>query len=107
MSEKKAKPWPYLPTAAALVELEPDLPLETLIVDCSCVGFIGKADGHPMDHLRFYNSQKPTKSFTIKRRSVSTLLTARYCEYWTRIIVREPEYTSLAEKAWTAWKTSI
>ncbi len=106
-TEKRAKPWQCIPTAAALVEIEPELPLETLIIDCSCVGFIGKADGHPMDHLRFYNSQKPTKSFSIKRRSVSTLLTARYCEYWTRVIVRESRHAALAEKAWTAWKSSI
>jgi deoxynucleoside triphosphate triphosphohydrolase SAMHD1 len=106
-TEKRTKPWSVVPTAAALVELEPGLPLKTLIVDCSCVGFIGKADGHPMDNLRFYDSQKPNKSFTVKRRSVSTLLTARYCEYWTRIIVREAEFVPLAEKAWSAWKSSI
>ena len=106
-TEKRTKPWSAVPTAEALVEIEPELPLKTLIVDCSCVGFIGKADGHPMDNLRFYDSQKPNKSFTVKRRSVSTLLTARYCEYWTRIIVREAEFVPLAEKAWAAWKSSI
>tara|TARA_B110000967_G_C18865641_1_gene552554 strand:- start:727 stop:2004 length:1278 start_codon:yes stop_codon:yes gene_type:complete len=106
-THKRAKPWSEIPTAEALAALETDLPLETLIVDHSCVGFIGKADGHPMDSLRFYDSQKLNKSFIVKRRSVSTLLTARYCEYWTRIIVRDAQYMSLAMKAWSSWKSSI
>lgn len=106
-THKRAKAWSIIPTVEALAALELDLPLETLIVDHSCVGFIGKADGHPMDNLRFYDSQKLNKSFTVKRRSVSTLLTARYCEYWTRIIVRDSQYLALAEKAWSSWKSSI
>ena len=106
-THRRPKPWPSLPTAKALAEIEPDLPAETIIVDNSCVGFIGTEDGHPMDSLRFYDSQKPNKSFTVKRRSVSTLLTARYCEYWTRIIVRAPEYKDIAAKAWNSWKASI
>lgn len=106
-THKRTKPWSCEPTRAALVELVPELPKETLIVDCSCVGFTGKEDGHPMDSIRFYESSKPNKSFRIKRTSVSTLLTARYCEYWTRIIVRDSSYVSLASKAWTQWKTSI
>ena len=106
-THKRARPWEINPTAKDLVTFEPELPIETLIVDCSCVGFIGKADGHPMDQLRFYNSQKPTKSYYIKRRSVSTLLAARYCEYWTRIIVRDTSYLEMAVKAWNSWKASI
>lgn len=106
-THRRPKPWPSLPTAKALAEIEPSLPLETVIVDNSCVGFIGKEDGHPMDSLRFYDSQKPNKSFTVKRRSVSTLLTARYCEYWTRIIVRDAEFKDIAAKAWVSWKASI
>ena len=106
-THKNAKPWDKTPTPEALVLLEPNLPIETLIVDYSCVGFIGKADGHPMDQLRFYNSQKPDKSFALKRRSVSTLLTPRYCEYWTRIIVRDAEHLDLAANAWSMWKGSI
>lgn len=106
-THKRTKPWEKNPTEEDLVELEPDLPLNTIIVDCSCVGFIGKADGHPMDQLRFYDSHNTNKSFTVKRRSVSTLLTPRYCEYWTRIIVRDAEHTLLASKAWNAWKASI
>jgi len=106
-THKRTKPWSTIPTVEALAELEPNLPPETLIVDHSCVGFIGKADGHPMDSLRFYDSQKLNKSFIVKRRSVSTLLTARYCEYWTRIIVRDAQYMPLAMKAWASWKSSI
>ena len=106
-THKHAKPWDKAPTPEDLVGLEPKLPIETLIVDYSCVGFIGKADGHPMDQLRFYESQKPDKSFALKRRSVSTLLTPRYCEYWTRIIVRDAIHMDLAEKAWSSWKASI
>jgi len=106
-THKRPKPWSIIPTVEALAALEPDLPPETLIVDHSCVGFIGKADGHPMDSLRFYDSQKLNKSFIVKRRSVSTLLTARYCEYWTRIIVRDAQYMPLAMKAWSSWKSSI
>jgi len=106
-THKRTKPWSKIPTVEDLASLEPGLPLETLIVDHSCVGFIGKADGHPMDNLRFYDTQKLNKSFTVKRRSVSTLLNARYCEYWTRIIVRDSQYLTLAGKAWSSWKSSI
>jgi len=104
---KRAKPWKTTPTVADLVALEPGLTHDMIIVDCSCVGFIGKADGHPMDQLRFYDSQRLEKSFVVKRRSVSTLLTARYCEYWTRIIVRDAVDIDVAAKAWTTWKASI
>lgn len=106
-THKRAKPWPYEPTVEALAELEEGLPKETLIIDCSCVGFTGKATGHPMDNIRFYDSQKPSKSFRIKRTSISTLFTARYCEYWTRIIVRDAQYVEAAQKAWQLWKSSI
>ena len=87
-THKRTKPWSSIPTVEALAELEPDLPLETLIVDNSCVGFVGNADGHPMDNLRFYDTQKLKKSFTVKQRSVSTLLSARCCGYWTHSIWR-------------------
>ena len=43
----------------------------------------------------------------MKRRTVSTLLTARYCEYWTRIIAKDDESIKLAQKAWTEYKSSI
>lgn len=104
---KRTKPWSKKPTVEELVALEPDLQLSDIVLDYSCVGFTGKADGHPMDMIRFYDSSKPNKSFVIKRRSVSTLLTARYCEYWTRVIVRDPEKIGLAEKAWKLWQTTI
>jgi len=106
-THKRSKAWVTPPIVDDLIQLEPTIPHGTLIIDCSCVGFIGKADGHPMDQLKFYDSQKPNKSFVVKRRSVSTLLTARYCEYWTRIIVRDEEYVDLASKAWNKWKASI
>jgi len=104
---KRTKGWPRKPTVRDIVALEPSLCEEDIIVDYSCVGFIGKADGHPMDHLRFYDSVNAKKSFVIKRQSVSTLLTARYCEYWTRVIVRQPEKMKLAEKAWKTWLSTI
>lgn len=104
---KRTKPWSKKPTVEELVALEPDLQLSDIVLDYSCVGFTGKADGHPMDMIRFYDSSKPNKSFVIKRRSVSTLLTARYCEYWTRVIVRDPEKIGLAEKAWKLWQATI
>lgn len=104
---KRTKPWSNKPTVEELVALEPELHLSDIVLDYSCVGFTGKADGHPMDMIRFYDSSKPNKSFVIKRRSVSTLLTARYCEYWTRVIVRDPDKIGLAEKAWKLWQTTI
>jgi len=107
VTDKRSKPWPIPPTAAAVAAMVPDLGEDAVVVDVSCVGFIGKADGHPMDHLKFYDSDKPDKSFSMKRRSVSTLLTARYCEYWTRIIVKEESLVDLAQNAWSAWKASI
>jgi len=107
VTDKRAKPWTKTVTAADLASLEPELSSESVIVDMSCVGFTGKADGHPMDHLKFYDSERPDKCFSMKRRSVSTLLTARYCEYWTRIIVKDESYVDLAAKAWLAWKASI
>jgi HD superfamily phosphohydrolase len=104
---KRTKPWSNKPTVEELVALEPELHLSDIVLDYSCVGFTGKADGHPMDMIRFYDSSKPNKSFVIKRRSVSTLLTARYCEYWTRVIVRDPDKIGLAEKAWKSWQATI
>jgi len=104
---KRTKPWSKKPTAEELVGLEPELQLSDIVLDYSCVGFTGKADGHPMDMIRFYDSSKSNKSFAIKRKSVSTLLTARYCEYWTRVIVRDTEKIGLAEKAWKSWQATI
>ena len=107
VTDKRPKPWSTVPTAADLAVLEPDLDVDSVVVDTSCVGFIGKADGHPMDHLKFYDSERPDKCFSVKRRSVSTLLAARYCEYWTRVIVKDESLVDLASKAWLAWKASI
>ncbi len=107
VTDKRAKPWLNAPTATAVASMEAELDEDSIVVDVSCVGFIGKADGHPMDNLKFYDSEKPNKSFSVKRRSVSTLLTARYCEYWTRIIVKDEALVDLASKAWLAWKASI
>lgn len=107
VTDKRAKPWPTAPTAATVAAMESDLDEDSVVVDVSCVGFIGKADGHPMDHLKFYDSERPDKCFSMKRRSVSTLLTARYCEYWTRIIVKDESLVDLAGKAWLSWKASI
>jgi len=107
VTDKRPKPWSTVPTAADLAALEPDLAVDSVVVDTSCVGFIGKADGHPMDHLKFYDSERPDKCFSVKRRSVSTLLAARYCEYWTRVIVKDESLVDLASKAWLAWKASI
>jgi len=103
---KRARAWTRKPTVKDLVALEPELEHKDLILDYSCVGFTGKADGHPMDMIRFYESSKPNKSFVVKRQSVSTLLTPRYCEYWTRVIVREVDKIGLAEKAWKAWQAT-
>lgn len=107
VTDKRAKPWAIAPTAEAVSALESELEEDSIVVDVSCVGFIGKADGHPMDHLKFYDSEKLNKSFSMKRRSVSTLLTSRYCEYWTRIIVKDESLVDLASRAWLAWKASI
>jgi HD superfamily phosphohydrolase len=83
------------------------IPPDRIVIECSCVGFTGKADGHPMDSLRFYDNSSPTKSFSVKRTSVSTLLAARYCEYWTQIIVKDSKYADSAVTAFDAWKASI
>ena len=106
-ADKRTKPWEKTPTVNDLVNMCPDLNPESVVLDISCVGFIGKADGHPMDHLKFFEPTKPHKSFSVKRRTVSTLLTARYCEYWTRIIAKDDESIKLATKAWTEYKASI
>jgi deoxynucleoside triphosphate triphosphohydrolase SAMHD1 len=105
VTEKNTKLWETMPTAAALA-IE-GLTAEDIIVDFSCVGFTGKADGHPMDSIRFYDNARPTKSFVMTRRSVSTLLTPRYCEYWTRVIVKDDKHLALAQKAWKEWQSSI
>ena len=107
VTDKRPKPWTIPPTAATVAAMVEDLDVDSVIVDVSCVGFIGKADGHPMDNLKFYDSDNPNKCFSMTRRSVSTLLTARYCEYWTRIIVKDESLVDLASKAWLVWKASI
>lgn len=114
---KSTKAWEsHKPTAAALAALAVTdsltsaahpLTEKDIIVDCSCVGFTGKADGHPMDSIRFYDNSRNSKSFVITRRSVSTLLTPRYCEYWTRVIVKSEQHVQSAGKAWEKWKASI
>lgn len=104
---KKTKPWDKKPTIKDIIKFEPSLEEADIVLDYSCVGFIGKADGHPMDHLRFYDSSNVNKSFTVKRQSVSTLITPRYCEFWTRIIVRDKNKFELAEKAWKTWLSTI
>lgn len=104
---KNTKPWDTIPTAAALASGHDTLTEKDIIIDCSCVGFTGKADGHPMDSIRFYDNSRNTKSFVITRRSVSTLLTPRYCEYWTRVIVKSDEHVKSAATAWERWKSSI
>lgn len=106
-TDKRTKPWDRTPTVEDLVQLCPELNPDCVVLDISCVGFIGKADGHPMDNLKFFEPNKPNKSFSMKRRNVSTLLTARYCEYWTRIIAKDDESIKLAAKAWTEYKASI
>lgn len=104
---KRSKPWSKNPTVDDLVKFDESLDRDSFLVECSCVGFTGKADGHPMDSLRFYDSQSPNRSFHIKRTSVSTLLAARYCEYWTRVIVKDSKYADSAVSAYNAWKSSI
>ncbi len=104
---KKTKPWDKKPTIKDIIKFERSLEEPDIILDYSCVGFIGKADGHPMDHLRFYDSSNLNKSFNVKRQSVSTLITPRYCEFWTRIIVRDKNKFELAEKAWKTWLSTI
>lgn len=102
---KSTKPWDIEPSSSALAT--DDIAAQDIIVDCSCVGFTGKADGHPMDSIRFYDNNRNTKSFVITRRSVSTLLTPRYCEYWTRIIVKSDKHVQGVQKSWEKWKSSI
>jgi HD superfamily phosphohydrolase len=108
---KRSKPWLKNPTISDLLAIANKdvevIPPDRIVIECSCVGFTGKADGHPMDSLRFYDGSSPTKSFSVKRTSVSTLLAARYCEYWTQIIVKDSKYADSAVTAFDAWKTSI
>ena len=106
---KKSQPWESVPTVGEIVAHSPSgtITEKDVIVDFCCVGFIGKADGHPMDNVRFYDNSRPNKSCVIKRRSVSTLLTPRYCEFWTRIIVKEDVHVGAAQKAWNAWKNAV
>ena len=106
-TDKRSKPWVKVPTVDDLLQCCPNLCREDIIFDISCVGFIGKADGHPMDHLKFFEPNNFKKSFSIKRRAVSTLLTPRYCEYWTRIITKNDDdvHTELILKAWSQLKT--
>ena len=111
VTSKRSKPWSKNPTRNDLLLMakqnELELPADSILVECSCVGFTGKADGHPMDSLRFFDSSSPNKSFSVKRTSVSTLLAARYCEYWTRVIVKDSKYADSAVSAFNAWKASI
>tara|TARA_B110000090_G_scaffold7060_3_gene7359 strand:- start:12384 stop:13694 length:1311 start_codon:yes stop_codon:yes gene_type:complete len=107
---KRTQPWDTMPTVSDLIaatDFEHPLTEQDMIVDFCCVGFIGKADGHPMDSIRFYDSVRPNKSVVITRRSISTLLTPRYCEYWTRIIVKDDTHAKMAQKYWDAWKSKF
>ena len=104
ITHKRTRPWESPPTVEDFVRLEPALDPSHIVIDISCVGFTGKADGHPMDSLRFYASHNVNKSFSVKRRQQSTLLPTRYCEYWTRVIVKHEDSVSLAVKAWNTWK---
>lgn len=103
-THKRSKPWETPPTVAQLVEIDPELDPATLIIDISCVGFIGQADGHPMDNLRFYDNVSWTRSYPVKRGTQSKLYSFRYCEYWTRLIVREDAVMESALSAWKTWK---
>lgn len=118
VTAKRSQPWETTPTVPELIAAfsdkevrardgEPRLTEKDLIVDFCCVGFIGKADGHPMDSIRFYDNLRPNKSVVITRRSISTLLTPRYCEYWTRIIVKDDTHMKMAQKYWDAWKSKL
>lgn len=99
---KRTKPWVTPPTVKALCMFsEGLLKPQDIIVDVSCVGFTGKADGHPMDHLRFYDG---SKSYHIKRGTMSKLYSVRYCEYWTRIIVRNNAKLDVAARSWQSLK---
>lgn len=102
---KRSKPWPTPPTVEDMVVASAGaLTAADIIVDVSCVGFTGKSDGHPMDHLRFYDGQK---SYHIRRGTMSKLYSVRYCEYWTRIIVRHNSKLDAASRAWQAVKQCI
>jgi len=106
---KKSQPWEKIPSVGDIIAHCPEKTLteNDVIVDFCCVGFIGKADGHPMDSIRFYDNSRVNKSYTIARRSVSTLLTPRYCEFVTRIIVKNDVHIGAAHKAWNAWKNAL
>jgi len=106
---KKSQPWDNVPTVGDIIAHCTDNTIseKDIIVDFCCVGFIGKADGHPMDSIRFYDNSRIDKSYIIARRSISTLLTPRYCEFLTRIIVKNDAHISAAQKAWNGWKSSL
>lgn len=106
-THKRAKPWDVAPTVEQLVQIDSSLDPDLIILDVHCVGFIGKADGHPMDNLRFYDSSRPTRSFGVKRSAQSKLYSFRYCEYWTRVIVREDAIMDSVMSAWQAWKQRV
>ena len=54
---KKSQPWDNVPTVGDIIAHCTDNTIseKDIIVDFCCVGFIGKADGHPMDSIRFYD----------------------------------------------------
>jgi hypothetical protein len=106
-THKRAKPWDVAPTVEQLVQIDSSLDPDLIILDVHCVGFIGKADGHPMDNLRFYDSSRPTRAFGVKRSAQSKLYSFRYCEYWTRVIVREDAVMDSVMSAWQAWKQRV
>jgi HD superfamily phosphohydrolase len=105
VTEKRSAPWSTAPTPGAIAAMGVRLSAEALAVDVTCLGLTERAiGGHPLDHLRFYNPSAPDQSFRVPRQSVSTLIPARYCEYWTRLVVKEPGSIQPAEDAWRAWK---
>jgi hypothetical protein len=106
-THKRAKPWDVAPTVEQLVDIDSSLDAESIIFDVNCVGFIGKEDGHPMDNLRFYDKSHPTRSFSVKRSAQSKLYSFRYCEYWTRVIVRDDAVMDSVLAAWQTWKQRV
>jgi len=106
-THKRTKPWDKRPTVEQLIAIDDSLDPKSIIIDVNCVGFIGKADGHPLDNIHFYNSQSPNRSYKVKRGTQSKLYSFRYCEYWTRVIVREDALIEPVASAWELWKQSV
>ena len=106
-THKRTKTWDKKPTVEQLIAIDDSLDPKSIIIDVNCVGFIGKADGHPLDNIHFYNSQSPNRSYKVKRGTQSKLYSFRYCEYWTRVIVRKDALIEPVAAAWELWKQSV